>query len=62
MTKKNGPIIGHNKKSYLNLLLDHLDITYVSYPPLPLPPTPYMSLTFIALAVPPNDTKHKREG
>ena len=27
MTKKNGPNIGHNKKSYLNSPVEHIDIT-----------------------------------
>ena len=27
MTKKNGPNIGHNKKSFLNNPVEHIDIT-----------------------------------
>ena len=27
MTKKNGPNIGHNKKSFLNSPVEHIDIT-----------------------------------
>ena len=27
MTKKNGPKIGHNKKSFLNNPVEHIDIT-----------------------------------